>query len=454
MDYHNTPYHSHDTIAAVATAPGEGGVALIRISGTKAIAIAKQLFSGPVETFESHKLHFGKILNAQGETMDEGLVVVMKAPRSYTGEETVEFHCHGGSLITRHILQAIFEKGARPAGPGEFTYRAFLNGKIDLAQAEAVQQVIGAKNEQALQTAQRQLEGLLSLRIREFQKELLDIAAVLEAWVDFPEEDLEFLSIEEILLKLEKVIASIKKLAASFTSGKILQEGLSLCLIGLPNVGKSSLMNALLEKDRSIVTAIPGTTRDVIEDELHFGGLHFKIRDTAGVRHAHEEIEKEGIKRTYKAIQEADLILMITDLSREFSEEEERMIEQLPLEKTIRVGNKVDLCKTPLPQNGIAVSARERIGIELLKEEIQRRVILGFFTSKEELVITHLRHKVALEKAAHALDSIVRGLKEKVSAEFLSSDMRFALQNLSSILGMDITEDILSAIFSKFCVGK
>ncbi|MCB1108538.1 MAG: tRNA uridine-5-carboxymethylaminomethyl(34) synthesis GTPase MnmE, partial [Chlamydiia bacterium] len=304
-----------NTIAAIATPPGEGGIAVIRISGPESLKIANAVFSKNIYLFKSHTAHYGHIQNAQGELIDHVLVLPMLAPRSYTGEDVVEIHCHGGLMATK-VLKTILDAGASPAGPGEFTYRAYINGKMDLAQAEAVQALIGAKNELALKAANAQLEGALSQKIENFQKQLADTAAILEAWVDFPEEGLEFASLEETIANLETIQTSMHALNASFHDGKIISQGLSLCLVGSPNVGKSSLMNLLLGKDRAIVTHLPGTTRDTLEDDLKIGGLHFRLIDTAGMRVTDELIEKEGIKRSQKALEQADLILFVLDTTR------------------------------------------------------------------------------------------------------------------------------------------
>ena len=453
MEFVHRPYQVGETIAAVATPPGEGGVAIVRISGKNALSVAERVFSGPVRSYPTHTAHFGKILSEQ-QVIDEGLLIVFLAPRSYTGEDTIEIHCHGGSLVTRKVLSAVLKAGARPAEPGEFTCRAFLNGKLDLAQAEAVQQLIGAKNELALSLAEQQLQGALSRKIISFQKELVDIAAILEAWVDFPEEGLEFATLDEILESLKSSHEKMLLLSHTFHEGKIAYTGLTLCLAGPPNAGKSSLMNALLGKERAIVTPIPGTTRDVLEDEMRLGQLHFRLLDTAGIRHTEETIEQEGIRRTLKAMEEADLILFVVDASLPLEKE----IPVLAPHKTILIWNKIDLPYAPLPQlpfpHTVRVSAKTGAGLTELREAIDRTIWEKGPPSKEEVVLTHFRHKQALDQAIEACQALMKGLKEGVSPEFLSSDMRKILNELGTIIGSNITEDILSAIFSKFCVGK
>lgn len=455
MHFIHRPYIQGETIAAVATPPGEGGVAIVRISGDSAVEVAAKIFLGPVRSYKSHVMHFGKIVDTTGEVVDEVLLVVMKAPNSYTGEETVEIHCHGGSLITRRVLQVVLDAGARAALPGEFTFKAYMNGKIDLAQAEAVQTLIAAKNDLALKAAESQLQGALSKKVQQFQKELLDIAAILEAWVDFPEEGLEFASMEEVVGILSQIKEKMELLGQTFEEGKILHEGLTLCLSGTPNVGKSSLMNALLGKDRAIVTEIAGTTRDLLEADLRIGGLHFRLMDTAGIREAEEIVEQEGIRRSRKALEEADLIMLVLDATRGVQQEDQDILNQAPTHKTLIIWNKVDLPTGHVPPaEAIQISAKEGVGLSNLKAAIQALVWKKGAPSKEEVVITNVRHFQALESARKNADHIIEGLKKGISPEFLAADMRAALKDLGTIIGQDISEEILSAIFSKFCVGK
>lgn len=454
MHFVYRPIQKNETIAAAATPPGEGAIAVIRLSGANAFEVAEAVFSGQVSRFATHTAHYGKILNKDGTTIDHVLLLVMKNPKSYTGEDTVEISCHGGSLMTRRILDRLYEAGARPAEPGEFSLRAFLNGKIDLAQAEAVQQLIAAKSELAMNTAERQLEGTLSLSISSFQKELTDVAAILEAAVDFPEEGLEFAGMEEIVASLEAICQKMERLKNTFHDGKALHVGLSLCLVGSPNVGKSSLMNALLGFDRAIVTEIAGTTRDLLQEDLRIGGLHFRLIDTAGIRDTAEIVEKEGIRRSQKAMQEADLILLLLDASRPLSDHDHSLLQSAPQEKTLVVWNKVDLCSFDQSISPIGISAKKRIGLDCLREGIEKLIWKKGPPSKEEVLITSLRHHQALSKAIEFCRAVIEDLKLGVSAEFTASDMRACLNELGTILGVNVTEEILSAIFSKFCLGK
>lgn len=458
MDFIHHPYQPGETIAAIATPPGEGGVAIIRISGNDAFQVATRVFSGPVSSYLTHTVHFGHILNLKREHVDDVLLIPMRAPRSYTGEDTIEIHCHGGSLITRRVLDTVLSAGARAALPGEFTFKAFMNGKVDLTQAEAIQELICAKNERALDAAENQLQGSLSAKIAAFQNTLTGIAAILEAWVDFPEEGLEFASFEEVIGDLETVCQEMEKLNSSFHDGKILHDGIALCLIGSPNVGKSSLMNALLDKDRAIVSHIAGTTRDILEDHLRLNGLNFKLIDTAGIRESEELIEQEGIRRSKQAMQKADLILFVLDASRGLEPSDEKILSQVPKDKTLVVWNKIDLPHDPLPSlscpHVVSLSAKTKTGMDQLKQQIDAIVWQKGPPSREEVLITNIRHHEALGEAIEACRRLIEGLKSHVSPEFLTLDMRQCLKALGKVIGTDITDDILSSIFSQFCIGK
>lgn len=445
-----------DTIAAIATPPGEGGIAVIRISGPESVSIANRIFSGNVASYKSHSAHFGRIRDCNGQIVDEVLLIPMRAPRSYTGEDTVEIQCHGGRLITKRVFEVVLQAGARASGPGEFTQRAFLNGKLDLAQAEAVQALIGAKNRRALKAAKEQLEGALSKNVKRLQTSLTEIAAIIDAWVDYPEEGLEFASTEEIIAQLKTIQEKIALFQKSFRDGKIYREGPSLCLLGAPNVGKSSLMNALLGKERAIVTEIAGTTRDLLEESLLIDQLHFKLTDTAGIREAEEIVEKEGIRRSHKAAEEADLLLFILDASRSLSEEESALIAKLDPAKTLAVFNKTDLPHS-LPKlnlTTVAISAKQEEGIDRLKKAIQEKIVGNHAAEEHEVTVTEERHFQALSEACAYLDAVIVGLETGLSAEFVAIDLKAALYALGKIVGTNVTEDILSAIFSKFCVGK
>lgn len=457
MHYIHQSYQSGETIAAIATPIGEGGVAIIRISGSQAIEVAGRVFSKPINHFKSHTVHYGNVLTEKGVNVDSVLLIIMRGPRSYTGEDTVEIHCHGGSLITRRVLEAILSTGARQAFPGEFTFKAFMNGKMDLAQAEAVQQLIVAKNEKAVDAAKNQLDGALSVKIKNFQSNLTHIAAILEAWVDFPEEGLEFASFDEICFDLNQTLELMQKLIDTFHNGQMIQHGISLCLVGKPNVGKSSLMNALLDKNRAIVSHIPGTTRDLIEDHLQINGMNFRLIDTAGIRQTEESIEIEGIERSKEALSKADLVLLVLDAQLRLSEQDHELLGIVPKGKTILVWNKSDISKKSLPFLDlpyVILSAKYRQGIEELYQKIDEVIWKEGLPSQEEVLITNVRHKEALDLAIEAGKRVLDGLRAGTSPEFLSIDMRECLRELGKLIGTDVTEDILSSIFSKFCIGK
>jgi tRNA modification GTPase len=458
MEFIHEPYQPGDTIAAIATPSGDGGVAIVRISGNKAIEVADLVFSGSVRSYKSHTVHYGQILDAEKNRVDDVLLLVMLGKNSYTGEDTVEVHCHGGRLITKKVLETILKAGARAAKPGEFSFRAFINSKIDLAQAEAVQELILAKNEHALNAAEEQLQGTLSKKITHFQKQITEIAAILEAWVDFPEEGLEFTSNEELISDLKKLCQQMAKLAATFHNGRLIREGISVCFIGRPNVGKSSLMNALLDKERAIVSPIPGTTRDILEDDLNLNGLNLRLIDTAGIRHTEEIIEQEGVRRSKQAMNSADLVLCVLDMASGLHHEDHAILSELPKQKTILAWNKKDIAKQavlPLDfPHAIAISAKERLGIEELQEKINDVIWQNGPPERGEAALTNLRHKEALIQAIASAEKVIEGLQHGVSPEFLTMDIRQCLKELGKIIGTNITEDILSSIFSKFCIGK
>lgn len=458
MEFVHQSYQPGETIAAIATPPGEGGVAIIRISGSQAIPVASKIFSGQVAQFKTHTAHYGNILNASGEKVDDVLLMPMLGKRSYTGEDTVEIYCHGGALITRRVLEVVLQAGARAARPGEFTFRAFLNGRLDLAQAEAVQELIGAKNERALDAAEKQLQGSLSQKVQGFQEKITLFAAIFEAWVDFPDEGLEFASMEEVCEDLKTILKEIQKAVETFHNGRILHDGLSLCLIGCPNVGKSSLMNALLDKERAIVSPIAGTTRDILEDHMRINGLNFRLMDTAGIRESGEVIEMEGIRRSRTAMQEADLILLVLDASKQLDHEDQQLIKQVPKDKTVAIWNKIDIAQPSLPplpfERTLKISAQQRQGIELLHQTIDQVIWKNGPPSRDEVIVTNVRHKEALAQAAINIELVIEGLNNGTSPEFLILELKQCLNALGQIIGTNISEDILTAIFSKFCIGK
>lgn len=451
---------SHDTIVAIATPPGTGGVAIVRLSGDRATCIASSLLDKEALPKESHRAKLVTLYSSQKKPLDKALCLYFQAPHSFTGEHTVEFHCHGGHLLAQSVVESLVEVGARSALPGEFTLRAFLNGKIDLAQAEAIQDLIGAKNEKALEVAEAQLEGRLSKAISHMQKEGSRLAAIFEAWVDFPEEGLEFDTQEHVLQELKKLNEEVRALLDTYHDGKIIHDGVSICLLGAPNVGKSSLMNALLGTDRAIVSHIPGTTRDTIEEDLRLEGIECRLIDTAGIRQTNELIEGEGVKRSLKALKRADIIFVVLDASRPEESEAEALLKEAQSGHICLVWNKIDLHPDIASLPGykaaqtVYVSAKSGEGLAALKQAVQKILWKGSHMPHDEILITNVRHREALVRAKEALSSVISGLENGLSPEFITFDMRDFLRHLGSVIGTDITEDILSAIFSQFCVGK
>lgn len=444
-----------ETIAAICTPPGNGGVAMIRISGPQAVEIGNKIFSKDLASIDSHKIAYGSFLDTQKQEVDQGLIVKMLAPASYTGEDVVELFCHGGHLITQKVLQCTIDAGAFFARPGEFTERAFLNQKMDLSQAEAVQSLIAAQNEYALKIASNQLEGGLSKKIKAMQKALIDQAAIIEAWVDFPEEGIEFSSMDEIITHLENTQQEMNLLITSYENAQVLKEGFTLCLIGRPNVGKSSLLNQLLKKERAIVTPIAGTTRDTIEETLMIEGMQYHIMDTAGIRKEAEEIEKEGIVRAKRAAQKADLILLVLDAQSSLTREDQELLNEIKDQKHLVVWNKIDLKDSveSVAKHEVKISAMKGDNIESLYQEIHQMMISSAHY-KDQVYLTERRHKEALVAAKEHLDQVISGLKTSSSPEWLTFDLKSALKKLSEVIGIDVTESILSSIFSKFCIGK
>lgn len=467
---------SEDTIASISTPLGENGIGIVRLSGKEAIAIAEKIFkpksadSANLKKIPSHTLHYGHI-SVNGTVIDEVLVSVMHAPKTYTRENIVEINCHGGIVPLTKVLELCLKNGARLAQPGEFTQRAFLNGRIDLTQAEAVCDIIRAKTEIAAQVAVRQLEGQLSKKIRKMREKIINLLAHLEVSLDYAEEDIKFFTSQEIKENIEEILSAIEELLATADSGKILREGLKTAIIGKPNAGKSSLLNALLREERAIVTPLPGTTRDVIEETVNIYGIPLVIMDTAGIReHSLDLIEKIGMEKTKKTLQSAELILFVIDLSLPLSEEDyyiAKLINEFnPQAKVIIVGNKLDLPQVvnekdlnhfPLPTSHLPilkVSATLGKGIDKLEEKIYQMFIKAELQTVDAVLVTNLRHKEALIQAKEALLRTKMTTEENLSEEFIALDLREALDSLGKIIGETVTEDILDNIFSQFCVGK
>lgn len=456
-----------DTIAAISTPLGESGIGIVRLSGKDAIAIAERLFMSPkgkrLSDVRSHTISYGFIMdNLTGDKVDEVLVSVMKAPNTYTREDIVEINCHGGFLPLRKTLELTIREGARLAEPGEFTKRAFLNGRIDLTQAEAVADLIRSKTEFSQRVAIEQLRGSLSEKITGLRERLIDLSANIEAYIDFPDEDIEPATFDSIENELSSIIDELSQLSMTFEEGRFLREGIRVAIVGRPNVGKSSLLNALLKRDRAIVTEFPGTTRDIIEELLNIKGLLVRIMDTAGIREAHDMAEMEGVKRSLQAIDDADLAIVMVDGSRPLSDEDIYIIEKVREKgkRFILAINKSDLLTQPEKDFQRApvtlfISAKTGQGLDELKETIINLTIAkGRHTGQPLQIITNLRHKMAIDNATNSLKRALSDIKGSQPEEIVAISLREALDYLGEIVGAVTTEEILNRIFSEFCVGK
>ncbi len=454
-----------DTIAAIATPLGIGGLGIVRISGEKAEEIAKRLFvpRSSQNNLQSHRLYHGEIVDPrEGTPLDEVLLVMMRRPHSYTGEDVVEIHCHGGILILQNVLQAVLREGARIAEPGEFTKRAFLNERLDLAQAEAVADLIESQTHKGMSQALGQLKGRLSTEIGKLRDDLIELLSSVEASIDFPEEDLEEISGEMLLKRVESCSAKIQRFLSTYEEGRIYREGLCTVIVGRANVGKSSLLNILLEEKRAIVTEIPGTTRDVIGEIINIKGIPLKILDTAGLRKATNIVEEEGIKVTREKLTEADIVILVLDGSQALSAEDRDIIQELRGKKVVVAINKIDLSqklsrseieKEDLEGQIVEISAKEGLGIDKLKEAIFSTAV-SQSSEGSSMFINRIRHKIALERADDSLQKAKESISKEMSPEFVALDLKLALEHLGEIVGETTTEDILDKIFSEFCIGK
>ena len=456
-----------DTIAAIATPLGEGGVSLVRISGKDSLTIASSLFHpaqrGSLTECKPHRVYFGEIRDPEsGDCVDEVLLTFFKAPKSYTAEDVVEINGHGGVYVTSRILQLTLDCGARLAEPGEFTRRAFMNGRIDLSQAEAVADLIAASSDRALTTALSQLKGQLSGRLNYLYERLLAVQAHLEAAIDFPDEGLKIQKTEETLGQLRGVRAELESLIESYRRGKIFREGVKVALVGKPNVGKSSLLNALLKEDRAIVTPHPGTTRDTLEETVRVRDIHIHIIDSAGLRENPEAIEEEGIQRTRRALGEADLALAIFDRSQPLDANDELLLGEVNEKPKLILLNKCDL-EARLDVEAlrlrfstapcISVSAKTLSGLEALYDAIHAFAVQEQ-QAGEAVVVTRERHRELLVRASQAVGKCCESLEQSLSEEFVAVDIQVAMESLGGILGKTVAEDLLDQIFASFCIGK
>lgn len=463
-----------DTIAAIATALGEGGISVIRISGPQAIQIASKGFRSKqlLEGAASHTAHYGSFRDPHGNNVDEVVATIFLEPNSFTGENVAEISCHGGPFVTRRILEALVKSGARHAEPGEFTKRAFLNGKLDLTQAEAVADIIRSRSDLAHRASYEQLRGRLSSEIAALRESLIHITGLLEIELDFVEDDLEFVDRKMLMRLVDGATERIDKLIRSFGTGKIIRDGMRVVLAGAPNVGKSSLLNALLNEDRAIVTEVPGTTRDVIEESFVTDGLAIRLIDTAGVRTTDHVVEVEGIRRSEQQVRNCDILLLVLDSSRHLEEidllQSRRLLADLkpPTSGCILIMNKSDLTSQLTIDEleevdffkgwgRIHVSALRSSGLDELRKALVSSVAeAGKWSREGDVLVTHQRHHDALLRAQKNLGSARESLAAGASNEFLAVDIRGALDNLGEIVGTVTTDDILNDIFSKFCIGK
>ncbi|MGL4797591.1 MAG: tRNA uridine-5-carboxymethylaminomethyl(34) synthesis GTPase MnmE [Paraclostridium sp.] len=455
-----------DTIAAIATAPGEGGIGIIRISGEKSLQVANSIFksvSGKnIEEYNTRTLIYGHIVDNE-KVIDEVLVAFMKGPNSYTTEDVIEINCHGGFISVKKILELILSKDVRLADQGEFTKRAFLNGRIDLAQAEAIIDVINAKTDMAHTVAQSQLEGSLSKKIKDLRFNITEILAQITVSLDFPDEDVEQITYNTLKEKSINLQQEINKLYDTAESGKILRDGLKTVIVGKPNVGKSSLLNAILGENRAIVTDIPGTTRDVIEEFVNIKGIPLKIVDTAGIRETEDIVEKIGVEKSREFFSLADLSIVVLDSSRNLDPEDMDILESVNANKTIVLLNKTDLDMAidlnkvkeyVSEENIIEISALQNEGIEKIHEKIEEMVFAGTVRNSSDLVVTNSRHKDALYKAKQAIEDALMAIDSYMPLDFIEVDFKNIWDYLGYINGDTVTEDLLDTIFSNFCIGK
>ena len=456
-----------ETIAAIATGMSNSGIGIVRISGDQAFEVIDRIYrnkkgqAGTLWDAKSHTAHYGYIYDGD-ERIDEVLVLIMRGPNSYTAEDTVEIDCHGGIRMVQRILETVLHNGARTAQPGEFTKRAFLNGRLDLAQAEAVADVIQSTNEYALKSSVSQLAGSVSRKIRELREKILFEIAFIESALDDP----EHISLdgypEHLLEALEPMVKQVERLLASCDDGRVMSEGIKTVILGKPNAGKSSLMNVLLGEERAIVTEIAGTTRDTLEEHIYLKGISLNVVDTAGIRDTEDVVEKIGVERAMKAAEDADLIIYVVDGSRALDENDKEIMEFIKGRRAIVLLNKTDLemaidkkeLENTCGHGVIPISAKEEQGIEALEEEIRRLFYHGKLSFNEQVYITNVRHKEALEQALDSLKMVKQSLSDGMPEDFYSIDLMNAYEQLGKILGEAVEDDLVNEIFSKFCMGK
>ncbi len=457
---------AEDTIAAVATALGEGSIAVIRVSGPDAVSVVGTLFRSrsDLSTVESHTVHYGNIADpVDGRVLDEVLVTVMRGPRSYTAEDVVEVSTHGGVVAVKSVLELILRSGARMAEPGEFTKRAFLNGRIDLSQAEAVIDLIRAKSERAYQLARKQSEGSLSEQIHPLREQLISLLAHVEVNIDYPEHDVAEMTAGEIRGTCHEILIQVNRLISTADAGKILREGVVTAIVGRPNAGKSSLLNALARDNRAIVTDIPGTTRDIVEETVSLGGIPLRLLDTAGIRETSDVVERIGVERSRNALNEADLILLVINHHEALHEDELALLDQLQKRQTIVVVNKIDLpaaadmsevVRAYGEDRVVYLSAKEGTGLDALEQAVSKLFFSGSLEASDLTYVSNARHIAALHRARMSLEDAMRSSDEGVPIDLIQIDLSNAWEALGEILGEAAGESLLDQIFSKFCLGK
>ena len=459
--------HEQDTIGAISTAIGASSIGIIRMSGPNAIEIAERIFrfAGNRKNWTGFQMHYGHIIHPDsGAVIDEVLLSVMLSPKSYTRENMVEIYSHGGYVSMRQILQLVMDLGARPAEPGEFTKRAFLNGRIDLSQAEAVADIIRAKTDVSLDLAVRQLSGDLSARVQEIMGKLIELSAFLEVAIDYPEDDVQELERQEVKDRIESAKGQIEELLASSHSGKILREGLKTVILGKPNVGKSSLLNALLKENRAIVTEIPGTTRDIIEETINLSGIPLQIVDTAGIRDTEDLVEQLGVDRAVEYARRADLVLFVLDDSVGITESDRKIMGILAGRNTIVLINKTDVLQSRISAEEAAslvgssriirISVKEGSGMKELEQEILSMVYSGGLHTDDSTIVTNVRHIHLLKQAEKGVTEALYAIESGIPVDMVSIDVRNAVQSLGEIIGTHVSDELLDTIFSQFCIGK
>jgi len=465
--------YNEDTIAAISTPHGTGGIGIIRISGPDSFDIAQKIFKGKkrFEEMKSHTISYGKIVDpSSGETLDEVLITKMQKPHTFTTEDVVEINCHGGMVVLKNILELVIKQGARLAEPGEFSKRAFLNGRLDLSQAEAIIDLINSKTERSSKIAVRQLEGKLSAKIREIKNILIELIAHIEVTVDYPEDDIEEITGNMVYNRLKEIQGKLRSLLDSYENGRILREGVDAVIVGKPNVGKSSLLNELSGKNRAIVTDIPGTTRDIIEEYININGIPLRLLDTAGIRETEDVVEKIGVERTKKAIEDAQLLIVMIDAGVGMDEEEKNLLKKLKDRKVIVVINKVDAADGEKIKsieaeiesvteetgeiNHVRTSLKTGVGIDELINTITGLFISGNIDMGSEEIVSNIRHKNLIEKALHDVTRAMDAHESGMPLDMMTIDIRSAAENLGLITGESISEDVANEIFSKFCLGK